>query len=64
MDTTKEEPMMLDPKPNLNPMTIETNIDYWTSQLYQLDQQRTMILEQILYWSSQRQPESESLPNK
>ena len=53
MDTTKEEPMMLDPKPNLSPMALAANVDYWTSQLNQLDQQRTMILEQLNYWRGQ-----------
>ena len=53
MDTTKEEPMMLDPKPNLSPVTLAANVDYWTNQLNQLDQQRTMILEQLNYWRGQ-----------
>jgi len=44
---------MLDPKPNLGPMALAANVDYWTSQLNQLDQQRSMILEQLNYWRGQ-----------
>jgi hypothetical protein len=53
MDTTKKEPMMLDPKPYLSPQALAANVDYWTNQLNQLDQQRTMILEQLTYWRGQ-----------
>ena len=45
--------MKLDPKPQLSPMALEANIDYWTNQLNQLDQQRSMILEQLDYWRGQ-----------
>ena len=43
-----------DPKPQLGHAAIEANIDYWSSQLDRLDQQRALIQEQLQYWQGQQ----------
>lgn len=43
-----------DPKPQLGQAAIEANIDYWSSQLDRLDQQRALIQEQLQYWQGQQ----------
>lgn len=42
-----------DPKPKLDPKTIQTNIDYYHSQLDLLDHKRDLIKEQLDYWRDQ-----------
>lgn len=44
---------MIDPKPDLGPAAIKANIDYYHSQLDQLDTQRDLLKEQLDYWLDQ-----------
>jgi hypothetical protein len=45
---------MTDPKPDLSSAAIQANIDYYHSQLDQLETQRDLLKESLDYWINQK----------